>query len=181
MTRALVLAALMLALPSPLWAAGWGGIEPGQTTLEDVRGRYGRPSRETRAKVQGYDTVQWIYEGSQAPPGLTRILVDFGILIDKDYKPSVVRILRLEPKPLIFGRNTVIDGWGVPDGVSKVNEQETFFYKAGLLVTFDKEGQTAVVMNFTVPQPLAATSKPTTPSAPASGSAPRPAPAQPRR
>ena len=43
--------------------------------------------------------------------------VDYGLLTPQGYKPTVVRVLRLEPKPKIFGRNTVIQAWGVPDGI----------------------------------------------------------------
>lgn len=143
----------LLALPPAAHAADWGGIEAGVTALEQVRERYGAPSKETRAKVEGYDTVQWTYEGPRAPSGLVRMVVDFGLLTPGGYKPNVVRVLRLEPKPLIFGRSTVVDGWGVPDGISTEGGQTTFFYKIGLLVTFDKGGESAAVMNFTVPQP----------------------------
>lgn len=143
----------LLALPPAARAADWGGIEAGVTALEQVRERYGAPSKETRAKVEGYDTVQWTYEGPRAPSGLVRMVVDFGLLTPGGYKPNVVRVLRLEPKPLIFGRSAVVDGWGVPDGISTEGGQTTFFYKIGLLVTFDKGGESAAVMNFTVPQP----------------------------
>ncbi len=143
----------LLALPDLAVAAGWGSIEAGVTTLEQVRERYGAASKETRAKVEGYDTVQWTYEGPRAPAGLVRMVVDIGLLTPGGYKANVVRILRLEPKPHIFARNAIINGWGVPDGISTEGGQTTFFYKIGLLVTFGKDGENAVVMNFTVPQP----------------------------
>jgi hypothetical protein len=143
----------LLALPGPAAAAGWGSIEAGVATLEQVRERYGAPSKETRAKVEGYDTVQWTYEGARAPTGLVRMVVDFGLLTPGGYKPNVVRILRLEPKPHIFARNAIINGWGVPDGISTEGGQTTFFYKIGLLVTFGKEGDNAIKLEFTPPQP----------------------------
>jgi hypothetical protein len=148
----------LLASPALISAADWGGIDAGVTTLEQVRERYGVPSKETRAKVEGYDTVQWTYEGPRAPAGLLRMVVDFGLLTPAGYKPNVARLLRLEPKPHIFARNAVINGWGVPDGISTENGQTTFFYKIGLLVTFGKDGENAVVMNFTLPQPDTPTS-----------------------
>ncbi len=143
----------LLTLPLMAVAADWGGIDAGVSTLDQVRERYGAPSKETRAKVEGYDTMQWTYEGPRAPSGLLRMVVDFGLLTPGGYKPTVVRILRLEPKPHIFARNAVITGWGVPDGISTEGGQTTFFYKIGLLVTFDKDGENAVVMAFTMPQP----------------------------
>ena len=145
--------ACLATLATSAWAADWGGIEAGVSTLEQVRERYGAASKESRAKVEGYDTMQWIYEGPRAPAGLIRMVVDIGLLTPAGYKPNVVRVFRLEPKPLIFGRNTVISGWGVPDGVATEGGQTTFYYKIGLLVTFDTTGENAVVMNFTVPQP----------------------------
>ena len=137
----------------PAWAEEWGGIEPGVTTLDQVRARYGAPSKERRAKAEGYDTLQWVYEDARAPGGLLKMSVDYGLLTPQGYKPTVVRVLRLEPKSKIFGRNTVIQAWGIPDSDAKQNDQEVFFYKAGLLVTFNKEGNDAVLLTFTPPQP----------------------------
>lgn len=153
MARALLLLALLLGLPWPAPAAEWGSIEPGVTTLEQVRERYGAPSKETRATVEGYETRQWIYEGGAAPPGLARMTVDLGLLTPSGYKPSLVRLLKLEPKPLIFGRHTVVQGWGLPDGVGTREGFVTFFYREGLFVVFDKEGESAVNMIFSIPQP----------------------------
>jgi hypothetical protein len=143
----------LLAFPTLAAAAGWGSIEAGVTTLEQVRERYGAPSKETRAKVEAYDTVQWTYEGPRAPSGLVRMVVDFGLLTPAGYKPNVVRILRLEPKPHIFPRNAIINGWGVPDGNPVIGGQLIYFYKIGLLVTFDKEGDNAIKLEFSPPQP----------------------------
>jgi len=95
--------------------------------------------------------------------------VDYGLLTPQGFKQTAVRVLRLEPKPKIFGRNTVIQGFGVPDGISDQDGQDTFFYKSGLLVTFDKTGSEAVLLNFTLPQPDAPAARP----APASPGAPK--------
>jgi hypothetical protein len=160
MAPAFLLMLLLVALPWSARAADWGAIEPGATTLDQVRARYGAPARESRGKVEGYDTVQWIYEGAAAPAGLERMTVDFGLLTASGFKPSLVRLLKLEPKPLIFGRNTVIQGWGVPDGVGSQDGLVTFFYREGLLVVFDKEGESAVNMIFSVPQSAGASSTP---------------------
>jgi hypothetical protein len=91
--------------------------------------------------------------------------VDYGLVTPQGYKPTVVRVLRLEPKLKVFGRSTVLQGWGLPDGVNRQGEQESIYYKIGLIVTFNKEGTDAVLMTFTPPQP----------------DTPAPAPAAPRR
>ena len=87
--------------------------------------------------------------------------IDYGLLTPQGYKQTVVRLLRLEPRPKIFGRNTVIQAWGVPDGMSKQNETDVVFYREGLLVNFDKEGDEASLLTFTPPQPGAAPAAPT--------------------
>jgi hypothetical protein len=166
MARCLLLAVLFLSVASPAPAAMWGSIEPGVTTVEQVRDLYGRPSRETSAKVDGYDTLQWVYERSQVPEGLVRMVVDFGLLAPSGYKPSVVRLLTLEPKPLIFVRRTLIDGWGLPDREGLLEGLPTFIYNDGLFAMFQKDGESAVRLIFSIPQP-----------APAGKAAPRSPPA----
>jgi hypothetical protein len=156
--RAAAAVVLFLALPIGGWpssapAEEWGGIEPGVTAMDFVRSRYGAPTKETHAKVEGYDTTQWVYEAAQAPSGIQRMTIEYGLLTPAGYKPTVVRVIRLEPRAKIFGKNTVVQGFGVPDGMTTQNEQETFFYKSGLIVTFNKEGTDAVLLNFTPPQP----------------------------
>jgi hypothetical protein len=149
---AVTLAALLVGRGAAT-AEEWGAIDPGTTTTDQVRARYGAPSKETHAKADGYDTTRWVYEDARAPGGIERMTVDFGLLTPQGYKPTVVRVLRLEPKPKIFGRNTVIQAWGVPDGITKHNEMDVFFYKTGLLVNFDQEGDEAALLTFTLPQP----------------------------
>ena len=150
---AVVAMAGLLLAGEPGTAEEWGAIEPGVTTAEQVRARYGAPSKETRGKADGYDIMQWVYEGAQVPGGIQRMTVDYGLLTPQGFKPTLVRVLRLEPKPKVFGRNTVIQAWGVPDGITQQNELDTFFYKTGLLVNFDKEGDEAALLTFTPPQP----------------------------
>ena len=149
---ALAMAGLLLGWGSAV-AEEWGAIEPGGTTADQVRARYGAPSKETRGKADNYDTLQWVYEDARAPGGIQKMTVDYGLLTPQGYKPTVVRVLRLEPKSKVFGRNTVIQAWGVPDGMSKQNDLDVFFYKTGLLVNFDKEGDEAALLTFTPPQP----------------------------
>lgn len=156
------LAVLLLAvagLPAPAVAAGWGSIEPGVTTQERVRDIYGPPTREVSKKIEGYDTTEWLYETARAPRGLVRMSVEFGFLATDVFKPTVVRTLRLEPKPMIFGRDTVVDGWGVPDRIAQQGAHDVFLYEAGLIVTFDVQGVSATTMLFLVPQKLPAGSR----------------------
>ena len=157
-----------LALPAGACAAGWGGIEPGDTTIEQVRERYGAPSKETKQKTESYDTTTWIYEGPKAPGGMNRMVVDFGILKPDGFKPNLVRVFVLEPKPAIFAVQTVIDGWGRPSAAGDQGGYPTMLYEAGLVVIFNKQTLWAESMTFTLPQPL--------PQAPAAGAAPAPPP-----
>lgn len=162
---------LALALPAAACAASWGGIEPGETTLEQVRERYGAPSKETKQKIETYDTTTWIYEGPKAPAGINRMVVDFGILKSDGYKPNLVRVFAIEPKPTIFAVQTIIDGWGLPSAAGDQGGYPTMVYEEGLIVVFDRQTLWASSMTFTVPQPL--------PQAPAAGAVPAPAPTAP--
>lgn len=156
----------LLVGPTGLPAEEWGGIEPGRTTVDQVRTRYGAPSKETRAKEQGYDTMQWVFEGERAPGGIQRMTVDFGLLSPQGFQPTVVRAFRLEPKPKVFGKNTVAQAWGPPDAIAMQNEQETFFYRSGLVAIFTKDGDDTVLMTFTPPQPDAPPPPGSAPAAP---------------
>jgi hypothetical protein len=60
--------------------------------------------------------------------------------------------MKLEPRPGIFPRATVINGWGEPQRFGKEKDVDVFFYEAGLLVYFDKDGRFAQTMIFTPPQ-----------------------------
>lgn len=146
--------ALVLLLATPALAAEWGQIKPGATTQPEVRKRYGAPTRETVQKVDGYDSTQWLYEGPQAPAGIVKLIVDFGILTPAGFKKEVVRTFRLEPKHEIFNRKLVVDGWGPPSRIGKDGDSEFFLYAEGLLVYFAKDEREVTVMIFTPPQPL---------------------------
>lgn len=187
----LLVLSLLLALPAgPAAAAEWGGIEPGVTTLEEVRDRYGAPTRETAKKLDNYDTVEWLYEGAQAPNGMVRMTVEFGLLAAAGYRPRVVRMFRLDPRPFVFPKHTILEGWGIPDRAGSQDGRDVFLYDAGLIVTFDPQGFTATSMFFLLPQqaapdaPVPGTSGPGGPGsapggkAPASG-APAPVPGAP--
>ena len=147
------IAAVALAV-APAAASEWGTIVPGTTTMEAVRAQYGGPTRSETQKTDNYDTTMWLYEGAQAPVGLIRMVVDFGILHAGGYRRDVVRSFRIEPKPGIFHRRIVLAGWGAPDRVGKQGDVEVFYYADGLVVMFDKEGFQAKTLVFTPPQPL---------------------------
>ena len=177
MVRLVLLLALVL-LPWPATASEWGGIQPGVTTVEQVRERYGPPSKESRPKLEGYDTLTWVYEGGRAPAGIARLTVEFGLLTAAGYKPGLVRIFTLEPKPLIFGRATLIQGWGVPDGKADNSDGTmTLIWREGLLATLDTPGEQATKMIFSMPQPglLPKSAAPASPGPPPNSTAPAPA------
>lgn len=151
---ALALVVLLTLLATPAAAADWGQIRPAMTTQSEVRGRYGAPTRETPQKIEGYDAVQWVYDGGQAPAGINKMIVDFGILTPSGYRKDVVRTFRLEPKHDVFNRKLILDGWGLPARRGKEGELEFFLYEEGLMVYFAKDEQTVLAMIFTPPQPL---------------------------
>jgi hypothetical protein len=148
-----VIVAVLALMSARAQASEWGLITAGTTTTEEVRARYGAPTRSAQQKIEKYDATQWVYEGPQAPMGMQRMIVDFGLLTASGYKADVVRTFRLEPKPGVFSRKTIVDGWGLPSGVGKQGDVETFFYETGLLVYFDADGAQATALIFTPPQP----------------------------
>ena len=154
---------LLLALAAVAHAAEWGAVIPGESVQDTVRARYGAPTRMASQKLEGYDSAQWVYEGAQAPRGFSRATFDFGILTPKGYRADLVRTIRLEPRPGIFTRTTVLNGWGVPTRVGRDKDAEVFFYADGLLVYFNKEGWIAETMIFTPPQKSAGGAGPAKP------------------
>jgi hypothetical protein len=154
--RLAALLVLLGALAGPARASDWGLIVPGESTLESVRARYGSPTRAENQKVENYDAVEWVYQGAQAPPGVVRLTVSFGLLTPGGYKKDVVRTFRLEPKPGSFNKKLVVDGWGRPTRTGFEGRYEIFLYEQGLLVYFDKDDGEAATMVFTPPQPLPA-------------------------
>jgi hypothetical protein len=151
--RAVVLALLLLGAPALARAAEWGLIQPGVSTTQTVRERYGAPTRVERQKVDNYDTESWVYEGTRAPTGMVRMTVDFGLLRENKYRPEVVRAFQLEPHGSTFNRGVVVNGWGFPDAGGRQGDEDYFVYKDGLLVYFAKDGFNVRLMVFTLPQP----------------------------
>lgn len=151
---------LVSGLAGHLSAEEWGGIAPGAGTRETVRARYGAPSRETRQKVEGYDTLQWVYEGARAPVGMKRLTVEFGLLTTAGYRPDLVRFFVLEPKPRMFDRETILNGWGTPDMIGEEKGRKVLFYKSGLVVYLDETGDDTSSMLFSIAQPDPAAARP---------------------
>jgi len=154
MLRLTAVLALLIALASPVAASEWREIKPGETMMTEIRTRFGAPTREIAQKIEGYDTMQWVYEGPRAPVGMNKFTIDFGLKTATTYNKDVVRTFTLEPKHDVFNRQLVLYGWGPPDRLGKQGETEFFLYREGLLVYFDKTGDQAVSMTFTPPQPL---------------------------
>jgi hypothetical protein len=151
--RAVAVLLLILALGDPVQGAEWGTITPGTSTTTTVRGHYGGPTRTSAVKVESYDTDQWVYEGQQAPSGMRRMTVDFGLLTPAGFRREIVRSVRLDPNPGIFTREWIVAGWGQPDHVSPVGQPPSFVYTRGLIVGFDSQGWGVEWMVFTPPQP----------------------------
>src|SRR5207249_9274210 len=74
-----VLLGVLVVGAGAVGAADWGGVIPGESTKEIVRARHGDPTRATTQKVDRFDSAQWVYEGDQAPTGMFRMTVDFGL------------------------------------------------------------------------------------------------------
>ena len=163
MLRLVSALALMVILASPLAAAEWREIRPGETAMTDIRTRFGPPSRETAQKVEGYDTAQWVYEGPRALVGMLKATFDFGLKTATSYNKDVVRSFTLEPKHDVFNRRLILYGWGPPDRLGTQGDTEFFLYREGLLVYFDKTGEQALTMTFTPPQPIPEEPRSTTP------------------
>jgi hypothetical protein len=154
MRRSALVLILLSLLSTPAAGAEWGTIVPASSTMDSVRAVFGAPTRTETQKVGGYDTTTWVYDGEKAPTGMTRLVVDFGLLQADGFKPGVVRSFRLEPHRGVFTRKAVLDGWGRPTGVSNEGGTDSFFYEDGLVVIFDKEAEwSAESMVFTPPQP----------------------------
>jgi hypothetical protein len=150
---ALALAVALLAPAANVRAEQWGAMVPGESTMDAVRALRGQPTRTTTEKVEGYDTAQWVYEAVQAPTGITRLTIDFGLKTASGYRPELVRSFKHEPRPGVFDRGLVLVGWGPPAGVGRDGEVEFIFYKEGLFVYFAPQDNSHVTsMVFTPPQ-----------------------------
>jgi len=147
------LAVTLLAPAAGARAEQWGAMVPGESTMDAVRALRGRPTRTATEKVEGYDTARWVYDADQAPPGITRLTIDFGLKTASGYHAELVRSFKLEPRPGVFDRAWVLQGWGPPAGVGRDGEVDFIFYKEGLFVYFAKDDFHVTSMVFTPPQP----------------------------
>ena len=153
MWRASVVLIVLLVAAGPAAAAEWNGLIPATSTMDSVRAQFGAPTRTESQKVEGYDTTTWIYEETDAPTGMSRLIVEFGLLQAGGFRRNTLRSFRLEPHPGVFTRDAVVTGWGRPTGVNEQATGDSFYYEDGLVVTFDKEAWSAVNMVFTQPRP----------------------------
>ena len=179
-----MLAALLLVLAAPFGfpvsgqALEWGSINPGETTMDAVRKRYGKPTQATTQKVDGYDSAHWVYEEAEAPTGMIRMIVEFGILTPTGYVPQIVRSLLLHPKPGMFNRQLVVQGWGPPTATGEQSGSPAYLYEDGLFVVFDGAGWEVKTMLFVskqkLPPPESATPPGPAPPPAATPSAPAP-------
>jgi hypothetical protein len=126
-----------LGPPVPASALEWGLINPGETSMDAVRQRYGNPTKTTTQKLDGYDSAQWVYEEAQAPTGMVRMVVEFGMLTPKGYLPQIVRSVLLHPKPGTFNRPLIVQGWGPPTATGEQSGSPAYLYEDGLFVVFD--------------------------------------------
>lgn len=145
--------ALVGAGAAPAAALDWGGIVPAVTTMAQVRARYGAPSQTSTQTLQGVQAQRWVYAADLAPPGFSRMTVDFGLRGADGYHPDLVRALTLEPRPGIFTRPQISAGWGPADRVGREGDTEILFYYEGLVVYFAPDGWNVRLMLFTPPQP----------------------------
>ena len=139
--------------PLSAGAAEWGTITPGTSTTATVQTQFGPASKTSKITLDGYETTQWVYEGAQAPVGMQRMTVDFGLLTPVGYHPDVVRLFRLEPKLGVFTQKTILQGWGPPSRSGRDQNIPVFYYEDGLMVYFDDDGLNAERMIFTLRQP----------------------------
>ncbi|MGH7332284.1 MAG: hypothetical protein ACREKS_05940 [Candidatus Rokuibacteriota bacterium] len=145
---------IMLACPLSAPAAEWGLINPAETTMDAVRRRYGKPTQATTQKVDGYDSAQWVYEEAQAPPGMIRMVVEFGMLTPTGYLPQIVRSVLLHPKPGTFNRPLIVQGWGPPTATGEQSGSPAYLYEDGLFVVFDEAVWEVKTMLFIPKQPI---------------------------
>jgi hypothetical protein len=154
------LAALGLAagVASPARAASWGGITPGETTRTELLAHYGPPTQERSVVEEGHTVPELTYAGSQAPPGLVRMVVSFGLIRSGQLDPDLVRALTIYPEARVFTAAQIAIGWGTPEaiGADEQTKRSVIRYESkGLFVVMDPTGSWAEMMLF-APVPPAA-------------------------
>jgi hypothetical protein len=160
LVASLVIQVITLAYPPSTPASEWGLINPGETAMDAVRRHYGNPTRAITQKVDGYDSAEWVYEEGQAPTGMVRMVVEFGMLTPTGYLPQIVRSVLLHPKPGTFNRPLIVQGWGPPTATGQQSGSPAYLYEEGLFVVFDEAVWEVKTMLFVpkqqIPPPAAA-------------------------
>lgn len=155
MRPTIALAALLLLAALPAAAADWDRLVPATTTQPQVRERFGAPTRTEVVKLSGFDTDRWTYDGTQAPPGVVRLVLEFGLKDDRGYRRDVLRAFRMEPRRGVFHKGILTTGWGDPDRVGREGGREVFVWASGLVAYFDTpDDLDPSLLLFGVPQPL---------------------------
>lgn len=149
---ALAVAVVALVVPGATLAEEWGGIVPGDSTMDSVRERFGEPSSIGKKKVDKYDAVDWKYEEDRAPKGLIRMVVEFGVLKAGKYAPTAVRTFRLEPKPGVFTRGSIVIAWGKPQKMGHQDGVPVMLWDSGLTAYFEDGVVNAISLWFTQPR-----------------------------
>ena len=130
----------------------WGGITPGESVQRDVEGMFGRPSRERTVVEESRSTLEWTYAGERAPRGMERMVVVYGLMRkDGTFAPDLVRALTLYPRPHVFSRRAIENGWGDPDATGR--EESTgrvslHYQRRGLLIILDRTSNWAEMLLF---------------------------------
>ncbi|MGH7354663.1 MAG: hypothetical protein ACRELS_08845 [Candidatus Rokuibacteriota bacterium] len=151
----IALGALLLLAALPAAAADWGLLVPAKTTQPQARERFGAPTRAEVVKVEGFDTDRWTYDGAQAPPGVLRLVLEFGLKDDRGYRREVLRAFSMEPKTGVFHKGILAKGWGDPDRVGREGQTEIFVWASGLIAYFDNpEALDPRLLLFGIPQQL---------------------------
>lgn len=153
-TLLLALGAAALGGVRPRRARGetWGGITPGESAQKDVQALFGRPTRERTVVEDGRTTMEWTYVGERAPRGMERMVVTYGLLRqDGGFAPDLVRALTLYPRPHVFSRRAIDNGWGVPDATGReeaTGRASLHYQRRGLLIIMDRTGAWAEMLLF---------------------------------
>ncbi len=108
--------------------------------MDAVRKRYGKPTQATTQKVDGYDSAQWVYEEAEAPTGMDQDDRRVRHPHPDGLVPQIVRSLLLHPKPGMFNRQLVVQGWGPPTATGEQSGSPAYLYEDGLFVVVRRGG-----------------------------------------
>lgn len=148
---ALALAAgLVLGAATRVDAAGWAQIVPGESRRRDVEAVYGKPSRERSVVEEGRTVSEWTYTSDKCPKGVSRMVIAYGLILDGQFGPDVVRSLTVYPDPGAFSEAALTNGWGEPvrRGIDDASGRTLLGFAEGLIVALDRTGKYAEVMVF---------------------------------